>query len=167
MWRVRARAVGVVEPCPSGLALGANVAVDVREVVLAAERVLTREAAGRESAPNLNLLSGELLPDWYDDWVLLERERLRELCVRAIEELVEEMLEAGRAGEALAAALLAVRSDPLRDSAQRALIRVHLAEGNVADAVRGYNRYRTLLWAEMRLSPSAQMEDLVRAVTVR
>ena len=34
---------------------------------------------------------GDLLPDWYDDWLVLERERLRELRVRALERVCERL----------------------------------------------------------------------------
>ena len=41
-------------------------------------------------------LYGELLPSWYDDWVLLERERLRQLRMHAWEALSEKLVRAGR-----------------------------------------------------------------------
>lgn len=44
-----------------------------------------------------------MLPSWYDDWVLLERERLRQLRMHAWEALSEKLVRAGRYGEALLA----------------------------------------------------------------
>ena len=39
---------------------------------------------------------GELLPDWYDDWVLLERERFRQLRLHALDALCDDLTRAGR-----------------------------------------------------------------------
>src|SRR5437867_4028183 len=69
------------------------------------------------------LLHEDLLPDWYDDWVALERERLRQLRVHALEQLCDRLLVAERFGEATEAALAASRTEPLRESPQRLLIR--------------------------------------------
>jgi DNA-binding SARP family transcriptional activator len=85
---------------------------------------------------------GELLPGWYEDWVLVERERLRQLRMHALEALAEKLTEAGRYGVAMQAAYAAVRADPVRESAHRAVVRVHLAEGNVLEALRAYELTR-------------------------
>jgi DNA-binding SARP family transcriptional activator len=41
------------------------------------------------------------------------------------------------------------------------VIRVHLAEGNQAGALRQYHLFRRLLENELRLEPSGQMHDLM------
>jgi DNA-binding SARP family transcriptional activator len=51
--------------------------------------------------------------------------------------------------------------EPLRESAHRALVRVHLAQGNVAEAVRAYESFRALLAADLGVEPTAQMDALV------
>ena len=103
----------------------------------------------------------ELLPGWYDEWVLLERERLCQLRMHALEAWAGKLAAAGRYGEAIQAACAAVGVEPLRESAHRALVRVHLAEGNVAEAVRAYESFRALLAAELGVEPTAQMDALV------
>ena len=75
-------------------------------------------------------LEGDLLPDWYDDWLEIERERLRQLRVHALEHLGEHALRRGRFGAAIDRALAAIAADPLRESAHRLLIRAYIAEGN-------------------------------------
>ena len=57
----------------------------------------------------------------------------------------ERLTAARRFGPALEAALAAVAGEPLRESAHRVLIKAHLAEGNVSEAIRQYHFYRTLL----------------------
>ena len=76
----------------------------------------------------------DLLLGWYDDWVLLERERLRQLRLHALEQLSARLLAGGDVARAAEAALEAVAVEPLRETAHAALIRAHLAEGNRAEA---------------------------------
>src|SRR4029077_344554 len=114
-----------------------------------------------ELAPDPRLLTGELLPDWYDDWVMVERERLRQLSLHALEALAEQLLEVGRLGAALEAALEAVAMEPLRESAHRLLIRIHLAEGNGAEAIRESELCGRLLRDQLGLEPSPQLARLV------
>jgi hypothetical protein len=71
----------------------------------------------------------DVLPGWYDDWVLIERERLRQRVFHAMEQLSREMVRQGRFAEAVEAALVTVSAEPLRESGQRVLIEGHLAEG--------------------------------------
>ncbi|HEY6203669.1 MAG TPA: bacterial transcriptional activator domain-containing protein [Candidatus Limnocylindria bacterium] len=82
------------------------------------------------------LTGGELLADWCDEWVLLERERLRQLRLHALEVLTQRLVTVGRYADAMEVALAALRSEPLRESAHRAVISVHLAEGNRSEALR-------------------------------
>jgi DNA-binding SARP family transcriptional activator len=42
-----------------------------------------------------------LLPGWYDNWVVLQRERLRQLRMYASEALADELARVGRNGEAV------------------------------------------------------------------
>jgi DNA-binding SARP family transcriptional activator len=112
-------------------------------------------------------LRGELLPGWYDDWVLIARERLRQLRLHALEVLADKLAHVGRYGEALQAAYAAVDTEPLRESAHRAVVRVHLAEGNTAEAVRAYQAFRDMLTDELGVAPSNQMDELLVGACVR
>jgi hypothetical protein len=71
----------------------------------------------------LACLSADLLPGWYDDWVLSEAEDWRQLRLHALEALADRLTATGRWGEAADAAGAAVRAEPLRESANAALIR--------------------------------------------
>jgi DNA-binding SARP family transcriptional activator len=103
----------------------------------------------------------DLLPDWTDDWVMIERERLRQLRLHALETLCDRLAEARRFGESVQAGLAAVRAEPLRESAQRSLIRAYLAEGNQGEAIRQYRAFRQLLLEELGVAPSRELEELV------
>jgi DNA-binding SARP family transcriptional activator len=161
LWRVQKAVPGLVVVSAGALALARGVRVDVRELRDWAQRTLDPNAlVDGEMAPE-SALQGDLLPGWYDDWVLLERERLRQLRLHALEVLADKMAAAGRYGEAAQAAYAAVRTEPLRESAHRAVVRVHLAEGNLAEAVRAYRAFRDLLADELGAVPTMQMEVLM------
>ncbi len=167
LWRLgRSGQFAVVEASATHLWLGREVTVDVASLVSTARRLLrTPEVEPDREDLDERFLVRELLPDWYDDWVLEERDRLRELRLHALEALSERRANAGRFGEAIEAALAAVRAEPLRESAQRALINVYLAEGNYDVAFRRYRAYRARLHDELGLKPSARMDDVLRALT--
>lgn len=143
------------------LALAAGVTSDVAALSAAA-------AALSNGGPSVGgvvpaLATGELLPGWYDDWVLAERERLRQTRLYALEALAERLTAQGRYGEAVQVALTAVQLEPLRESATRALIAVHLAERNINEAVRRFELFRADLGRELGVAPTPWLEHLVRA----
>ena len=72
------------------------------------------------SADAIAALSLDVLPDWYDDWVLVEAEEWRQLRLHALDALADRLLTERRFGEATGAALAAVRAEPLRESARAA-----------------------------------------------
>lgn len=109
----------------------------------------------------------DLLPGWYDDWLVVDRERIRQLRLHALEALATRRMRAGQYAAALDAALAAVRADPLRESAHRCVIGAHIAEGNVAEALRQYEACRTLLAVELGIGPSASLLGLLPAVLAR
>ncbi len=112
-------------------------------------------------AAHVGELSADLLPDWDEDWLVFERERLRQYRIHALETLCRRLVRSGRFGDAVDAGLSAVESEPLRESAQRVLIEAHLAEGNVSEARRQFDRYRTMLWDDMGLLPTVPLWTLV------
>lgn len=163
LWRLNRPGPKLVEATSLQLRLAPDVRVDVRETATLAHRLLgPATEADAEVDLDLARLTGELLPDWYDDWVLLERERLRQLSLHALEALGERLLAAGKVGEALEAALAAMTMEPLRESAHRLLIRIHLQEGNTVEARRQLELCRRLFREQLGLEPSPQLEQLVQ-----
>jgi len=149
--------------CGAGGALWLNefISIDVREVTSWALQLLSDGAGNEEDLhPPSDAYSGELLPGWYEDWVLLEQEQFRQLRLHALEALADRLADRGCFGEALYAAHCALRADPLRESAHRAIIRIHIAEGNLVEAARRYRDYREFLWAEVGAEPTALMRGL-------
>jgi DNA-binding SARP family transcriptional activator len=136
--------------------------------VVRLERAAATPPTAAQSAEGLVALSrdlieagDELLPGWEDEWVLLERERCRQLRLQALDRVGGELVDSGRSDEALRVALAATAAEPLRESARRVLLRAHLSQGNIAEAVREYRRFAALLDDELGARPSTVMRDLL------
>jgi DNA-binding SARP family transcriptional activator len=159
----------VVQASNTHLWLNPEVEVDFRMSVSRAMAFLERNDS--YDTPDLDLATDsfgdDLLPDWYEDWVLVERERYRQLRLHALEAVCERLTDAGCYGQALVAGLAAVICEPLRESAHRQVIRVHLREGNVAEALRQYQTYAALLADELEAQPSPSLKALVTEALTR
>jgi DNA-binding SARP family transcriptional activator len=167
LWRLQRTCPGLVEGGSGRLSLSQDAAVDVVELITWARRVLAPDSEVTELDGLPTMLPGELLPGWYEDWVLIEREHIRQLRLHALEVLADRLSCLGRYGSALEAAYAAVRAEPLRESAHRTVIKVHLAEGNTVDAVRQYDSFREMLHGELGTKPSPFMSELVRGLRRR
>jgi predicted ATPase/DNA-binding SARP family transcriptional activator/Tfp pilus assembly protein PilF len=122
--------------------------------VVAFERAAIRKAALAALEQAAALYEGDLLPGCYDEWVLAERERLRQLYGTLLERLAVE-LEARQAyPAALRYALRLLDQDPLREETYRLLMRLHAIAGDRAAAVRVYHRCEATLRRELDVEPS-------------
>lgn len=124
------------------LALAADVTVDLA-TAMALIRALPEIAASDE--PDVAPLTADILPGWTAPWIAIERERFRQLRLYALEERSLRLTAGERFDEAVAMAQQAVHAAPSRESARRALIEAHLAQGNIAAAVAEYDEYQELL----------------------
>lgn len=110
---------------------------------------------------DITQLVGEILPEWDEPWVDAERERFHQLRLHRLEEAADRALGAGRFHLALQAALSACALEPLRESAHRRVMQVHLAEGNPGEALRHFHTVRRLLRDELGLPPAPATRDVV------
>jgi DNA-binding SARP family transcriptional activator len=158
LWRLKGAGLPLLARDKSGVWLREDVAVDVHVVTEWALRLVTGLESGADLAPQLSVTEAlDLLPGWYDDWVLMERERLRQRVLHGLEAQCRALVRAGRYAEAVEAALTAISAEPLRESAQRALLEAHLAEGNWVEARRAFAVYRDLLADELGVEPSTEL----------
>jgi DNA-binding SARP family transcriptional activator len=169
LWRLpQPGGVRLVESGSAHLCLDEHVRVDVRDRARLATCLLDGTGADRVSdAFDPLSFRDDLLPDWYDDWVIIERERFRQLRIHALEECCTQLAAAGRYGSALQAGLAAVAAEPLRESAHRVVIAAHMANGNDAEALRQFRIFRTLLADALGLDPSASMHALMGRLLAR
>jgi DNA-binding SARP family transcriptional activator len=165
VWRIQRSCPDVVNASFQSLCLGTHIVVDFHEWAMLARRVINLADEMNEAELGSALNGGmhiELLPELGDEeWLVGEREHNRQLTLHALEALSERFVGIGWFGAAVETALTAVRIDPLRESAQRALVRAYLAEGNVCDARRQYRGYRRLLHTELGVRPSHRFDQLI------
>jgi DNA-binding SARP family transcriptional activator len=158
LWRLRRAGINVIVADKWSLDLRPHVIVDLHIMDEWAARLIKGTAFGHDLAISSAVADAlDLLPGWYDDWALMERERIRQRILHALEALSRQLARLGRFADAVDAALLAASADPLRESAQRALIEAHVAEGNLAEACRCYKTYRDLVRRELGVDPSSDL----------
>jgi DNA-binding SARP family transcriptional activator len=164
LWRLQQVGCPLVEAELSVLRLREDVEVDLRRLEAWAARVL----AGTPEPEDLAVDPGpiaelELLPGWYDDWLLAVRERLQLRLLHALEALSRLLREAGRPAAAVEAVHVAVLAEPLWESGQRALIEAHQAAGDWVAARRQYDAFRSILRREIGVEPSAELTAVATA----
>lgn len=165
LWRLNRQWPGLVQSDDQSLALTRDVSLDT--VALARQaRAVADMSCGVEPGERYSGLidAGELLPGWYDDWVILARERLRLLRLHALELLSARLLRAGQTLWAMEAAMAAVRAEPLRESAHGAVLAVHVASGNADEARRYFEQVRRMLRDELGVEPSDGLRRLAQPV---
>jgi DNA-binding SARP family transcriptional activator len=161
IWMVSHQLPGLLVESRDPLALAEDVVVDVNEI---RQRLATLDGdrAVRLRPAMLDLLrTAELLPGWYEDWVVAEQDRWKQLRLTALERLASQHLDRGETDLATDAAGFAIAIEPLRESAQRLLLETHIADGNYAQALRAFKVFRTRLWNEFGVEPSAKITNLM------
>lgn len=165
LWRLKHLHAHLVGSTNQRLALSPGVAVDIWEANKVARLILdqTMDAAALELEDVR--INGELLPGWDQDWVLLERERQRQIGLHVLDALCELWTRTGQYEKAIRAGQAAIGTEPLRESSHRALIAAFLAEGNPAEAIRHYRQFRHALRTELNIEPSAHITGLVAGLS--
>ncbi|MFD9466575.1 BTAD domain-containing putative transcriptional regulator [Streptomyces sp. NPDC060027] len=154
-----------IDSADRNLSLAPSVSVDFHGAWDGACRLVSGDGAGPDGDRLAADLSQTLLPGWDDEWLLLERERWDQLRLYALEALAQRFQSEGRHLSALQTSLAAISIDPFRETPHRIAVEVHLAEGNVACAVKRYKDYRRLLQMELKVAPSPRLTRLVRDLT--
>jgi DNA-binding SARP family transcriptional activator len=168
VWQIDQEAPGLLLHDRSHLRLAAGLRLDVDAFTRCASRLVGRRdgaqpvdrAACLRSLPVL--LHGDLLPGWYDDWVIYERARLAQLRLQALELLADLLVDLDEVAAALVAASEAVSIEPLHEPATRALIRAEIQDGDFTGALRDYESYRSQVLTELGVPPSARLDRLIR-----
>ncbi|GGL14569.1 AfsR/SARP family transcriptional regulator [Nocardia jinanensis] len=162
LWRLNALPVSLVDADRCWVSLQSHVLVDVRLLSDWAARVISGDRTSDDFTHTAwDVACVDLLPGWPDDWLVLERERIRQRLLHGLECMARELIRLGRSAEAVEVALVAVNADVLRESAQRILIQAHLAEGNRSEAQRCYLEHRELIARELGVTPSDRLTALV------
>ncbi len=162
--RVRA-AIGVDVLLTSGNGYALDCWVDVArfgravaDAVAAPDRCGALQAAlGHWTGPPLEEFSGE-------PWAETEIARLGEIHAAAVDDLVQEWIEAHRPSEAIAQLESQLADNPYRDRSYGLLIRAYACGGRQADALRTFQRYRAMLGDNFGTEPSPDVVRIERRV---
>jgi DNA-binding SARP family transcriptional activator/tetratricopeptide (TPR) repeat protein len=136
---------------------GANAWLDVAEF----ER-LTRTPDGRAAA--IELYTGDLVESLYDEWLFTERDRLRNMYLAALGELLIECRGQRDFSRAIAYAQRILTNDPWREDTLRQLITVRYQSGDRAGALAAYEAFDRRLRDEMNVEPmpeTAALRDVI------
>jgi DNA-binding SARP family transcriptional activator len=145
LWRLKQLQVPVINVSPTRLTLADNVWLDTRNE---AAEVIDSVGIDGVPAPFQTLLT-DLLPDWYDDWLVVERERLRLLRLAALERRARESFAMGNTTSAIQLALAALAIEGTRETAHKLVVDAHLADGNECEARRERLRFERCLNKEI------------------
>ncbi len=118
------------------------------------------ERAALESA--VQRYGGDLLPGCYDDWILPERERLRQAYFGALERLILLAEDQRDYRSAIGHAESLLRHDPLHETTYRRLIRLRALNGERASALRVYHTCVTVLERELGVEPNVDTQEAYR-----
>lgn len=142
------------------LALDDGVSVDVHRV---RSLIGAIDDAAADIPPDAGelLRTADLLPGWYEDWVLFEQERLNQQRLAALDNLCRRELMSGRAAEAIMAATTAAAIEPLRERSQLLLVRSYLAADDRVSALKAYREFSALVHRELGIAPSPRFADLL------
>jgi DNA-binding SARP family transcriptional activator len=155
LWRLRGAGIDIVASDKWALELRDGVQVDVLLSLEWANRLIRDVTLPADLTMQTDRIDGlDLLPGWYDDWAVIERERVRQRMLHALEALSTALVRVGRYAEAVEVAMTAVNAEPLRESAQRVLLEAHAAEGNWVEVRRSHDHYRDLARRELGVEPS-------------
>lgn len=148
------------------LNLDAEMSVDVVELEHVFDRVrdVPGESFSTETANAVEaavaLYHGDLLEGWYQDWCLLERERLQVMFLIMLDKLMAhcEDRQEYEGGIAHGHRILAV--DRARERTHRQMMRLHALAGDRTSALRQYERCHDALAEELDVEPSQRTNDL-------
>ena len=167
LWRIGSTGPGLLDTSRTFVSLQEDVEVDVRTARARARSLIDSSVDTASPVTTPGLWEDDLLVGWDEEWLVIERERMRQLRIHGLEALSRSLARCGRFSEAIDAALTAIAAEPLRESAHTALIEAHIAEGNHSEANRELESYRLLLRHELGLDPSAALVDFVRRGAAR
>jgi DNA-binding SARP family transcriptional activator len=120
-----------------------------------------------DQATAAGLYRGDFMAGYYDDWLLLERERLREKFLGTLERLIAGLkTQADYAGALVHARRLAAE-DPLREQAHREVMRLCHLLGRDNEALGQYQTCRQALADELGAEPALATTSLAAEIATR
>jgi predicted ATPase/DNA-binding SARP family transcriptional activator len=162
LWQIR-RALGEVSDSlldADDLTIGAHLKPDHWLDVAILHQTLDDSLTADELIGRAAVYGGELLPGFYDDWAVLERERLAAHCERTLHLLLERLVAEQRWRDVLQWAERWIALGHTPEAAYRGLMLAHAAQGDIAAVAEVYRRCVDALDRELAVEPSEQTRTL-------
>lgn len=130
--------------------------LDVGEFEQAASR--TQSLVDLQRA--IELYRGDLLPGCYDDWIVPERERLKQMLIETLGRLLQFAADKGDYPAAINYAQRLLQIDPLHEEIHRRLINLHMLNNDRAAALRAYHACASVLQRELGVEPGSATREV-------
>jgi DNA-binding SARP family transcriptional activator len=129
------------------------------------ERMGRAEEAARAYEEAVALYRGDyLLEDLYEDWTMVERERLSNAHVEMLDRLAVYYMERGQLRESVRACYEVLEKDRCHEDSHRLLMSCYVGLGQRGRALRQYRLCERILAQEYGTAPSPEIQDLYRAI---
>lgn len=118
----------------------------------------------------MQLYRGDLLEGFavseppFEEWLVTERARLRELAVDALAKLLAHQAKLGMVEPAVQTAVRLLGLDPAQEAVHRVLMRLHARQGRRGAALRQYQACVNVLERELGVMPEAETKELYREI---
>lgn len=136
--------------------------LDVEAFEQASHPNQTADPAILQSA--IEIYRGDLLENFYEDWALTERQRLREGFTDALTRLEALQESAGDFRGAILTAKRLLAHDPLREETHRSLMQLHYQAGDRAAALGQFEECRRVLREKLNVEPMAETRALAQSI---
>jgi len=112
----------------------------------------------------LNLYQGDLLVSCYDDWIITERERLHQHCLKALERIIQILEDQRDYKAAIPFAQRLIRHDRLYENGYRLLMRLYALSNERASALRTYHTCVDILQNELGVEPEPATREIFHRI---
>ena len=103
----------------------------------------------------------------FEDWLRVERERLRAMAVALLDRLVAHYSAVNDAAACVRAATRLLAMEALREDIHRALMRAYAAQGRINLALKQYEHCRDALQRDLKLQPEPETRHLYEELRTR
>jgi DNA-binding SARP family transcriptional activator len=140
---------------------------DFERAFVAAEGVAGRQLdadKARALKDAVLLYSDDLLPGYYQDWILFERERLQNMYLLMLDKLIVHLQFNGEYEVAQGYGATILRYDPARERTHRQLMHLYSLAGDRTSALRQFERCVLALKQELGVKPERKTVELYERI---